>query len=102
MGGGSRFKASLGKKLEKPHLLNNQSKMDWRWGSRVECLLCKCEALSSNSNTTKEKELGAREAQACNPRYSGGRDQEDRGLKAAWANSSRDPISKNPSQKKKG
>jgi hypothetical protein len=29
-----------------------------------------------------------------NPSYSGGRDQEDHGLKPAWANSSRDPVSK--------
>jgi hypothetical protein len=35
-----------------------------------------------------------------NPSYSGGRDQEDRGTKPAQANSSRDPISKNSSQKK--
>jgi hypothetical protein len=33
-------------------------------------------------------------ARACNPNYSGGRDQEDRGLKPAWVNSSQDPISK--------
>jgi hypothetical protein len=33
-------------------------------------------------------------AHTYNPSYSGGRDQEDRGLKAAWANSSGDPISK--------
>jgi hypothetical protein len=39
---------------------------------------------------------------ACNPSYSGGRDQEDHGLKPAGANSSRDPISKNPSQKRAG
>jgi hypothetical protein len=26
-------------------------------------------------------------AHACNPSYSGGRDQEDHGLKPAWANS---------------
>jgi hypothetical protein len=26
-------------------------------------------------------------AQACNPSYSGGRDQEDHSLKPAWANS---------------
>jgi hypothetical protein len=31
-----------------------------------------------------------------NPSYSGGRDQEDHGLKPALANSSRDPISKIP------
>jgi hypothetical protein len=38
-------------------------------------------------------------AHTCNPSYSGGRDQEDRGLKPPWANSSWNPISKNPSQK---
>jgi hypothetical protein len=35
-------------------------------------------------------------AYACNSSYSGGRDQEDRNLKPAWANGSRDPISKKP------
>jgi hypothetical protein len=35
----------------------------------------------------------------CNTSYSGGRDQEDRSSKPARANSSRDPISKNLSQK---
>jgi hypothetical protein len=39
-------------------------------------------------------------AHACNPSYSGGSDQEDCGSKPAWASSSQDPISKNPSQKK--
>jgi hypothetical protein len=38
----------------------------------------------------------------CNPSYSGGRDQEDHSSKPAQANSSRDPISKNPSQKRAG
>jgi hypothetical protein len=38
--------------------------------------------------------------QACNPSYSGGRDQEDRGSKLAWADQSRDPISKIPNTKK--
>jgi hypothetical protein len=33
-------------------------------------------------------------AHTCNPRYSGGRDQDDRGSKPAQANSSRDSISK--------
>jgi hypothetical protein len=33
-------------------------------------------------------------AHACNPSYSGGRDQEDQGSKSAWENSSRDPFSK--------
>jgi hypothetical protein len=35
----------------------------------------------------------------CNPSYSGGRDQENHGSKSTWANSSKDRISKNPSQK---
>jgi hypothetical protein len=39
-------------------------------------------------------------AHAYNPSNSGGRDQEDRGLKPARANSSRDPISKIPITKK--
>jgi hypothetical protein len=39
-------------------------------------------------------------AHAYDPSYLGGRDQEDCGLKPAWANSSQDSISKNPSQNK--
>jgi hypothetical protein len=39
-------------------------------------------------------------AHVCNPRYSGGRDQEDLGSESAWANSSQDPILRKPSQKK--
>jgi hypothetical protein len=35
-------------------------------------------------------------AHACNPGYSGGRDQEDHGLKPAWANSSQDSLSRKP------
>jgi hypothetical protein len=38
---------------------------------------------------------------ACNPSYSGGREQEDGGLKPAWANSSRDSIWKKPITKKR-
>jgi hypothetical protein len=41
-------------------------------------------------------------AHACDPSYSGGRDQEDRGSKPAQANSLQDSISKIPNQKKKG
>jgi hypothetical protein len=33
---------------------------------------------------------------ACNPSYSGGRDEEDHGLKPVWANSLQDPILKKP------
>jgi hypothetical protein len=43
----------------------------------------------------------ALEVHTYNPSCSGGRDQEDRGSKPAWANSSRDPILKNPSHTKK-
>jgi hypothetical protein len=39
-------------------------------------------------------------AHACDPSYSGGRDEEDRGSKPAWANSLGDPILKNPITKK--
>jgi hypothetical protein len=38
-------------------------------------------------------------AYTCKTSYSGGRDQEDRSSKSAWANSAQDPILKNPSQK---
>jgi hypothetical protein len=47
-------------------------------------------------NKTKQNKWLAPVARACNPSYSGGRDQEDRSLKPVWENSSRDPISKNP------
>jgi hypothetical protein len=41
-------------------------------------------------------------AHACSPSYSGGRDQEDLGLRPAQVNSSEDPILKNASQKRVG
>jgi hypothetical protein len=41
-------------------------------------------------------------AHACNPSYSGGRDQEDHGWKPTQANSSRDPISKKIITKRTG
>jgi hypothetical protein len=43
-------------------------------------------------------------AHACNPSYAGDRDQEDCGLKPAWANSSGHPIAKKKKKKitKKG
>jgi hypothetical protein len=40
-------------------------------------------------------------AHFCNPRYSEGKDQEDHNSKPAYANRSRDPISKKPFTKKK-
>jgi hypothetical protein len=39
-------------------------------------------------------------AHACNPGYSGGRDQEDHGLKPAWANSSARPCLEKTHHKK--
>jgi hypothetical protein len=39
-------------------------------------------------------------AHACDPSYSGGRGQEDRCLKPAWANGLQVPISKKPITKK--
>jgi hypothetical protein len=39
---------------------------------------------------------------ACNPSYSGGRDQEHHGLKPAWVNSLQDPISKILNLKRSG
>jgi hypothetical protein len=56
------------------------------------------QTMSSPWRQSKEKEKDY------NPSYSGGRDQEDRGLKSAGANGSRDPISKKKkkSQKRAG
>jgi hypothetical protein len=39
-------------------------------------------------------------AHACTPSYSGGRDQEDHGLKSSLANSSLDPMLKIPNTRK--
>jgi hypothetical protein len=41
-------------------------------------------------------------AHACNPSYSGGRDQEDQGSKSSQANSLRDPILKKPITERDG
>jgi hypothetical protein len=41
-------------------------------------------------------------AHTYNPKYLGGRDQEDQDSKPARSNSSRDPISKNPSKNRAG
>jgi hypothetical protein len=47
-----------------------------------------------------KKKSWALVAHACNPGYSGGRDQEDHGSKTASGDSLHDPISKNASQKR--
>jgi hypothetical protein len=41
-------------------------------------------------------------AHTCNPSYSGGRDQEDRGSKPTQINSSQDPLLKKPFTKRAG
>jgi hypothetical protein len=45
------------------------------------------------SKKNNNKRSWAPVAHACNPSFSGGRDQEDHGWKPAWANSSRDSTS---------
>jgi hypothetical protein len=52
------------------------------------------------SNGKKQNKTQVWVAHACNPSYSGGRDQGDHRLKPALVNSSRDPISKKPITKK--
>jgi hypothetical protein len=47
-------------------------------------------------NFLKDESSWAPVAHACNISYSGDGDQKDHGLKPAQANSSQDPISKNP------
>jgi hypothetical protein len=41
-------------------------------------------------------------AHACNPNHLGGRGQEAHSSKPAWANSSKDPLSKIPNTKRTG
>jgi hypothetical protein len=55
-----------------------------------------------NISWKKSKHMPGTGNSRLQPSYSGGRHQEDFSLKPAWANSSRDPILKNPSQKKIG
>jgi hypothetical protein len=49
----------------------------------------------------KHKANQAAVAYSCNPSYSGGRAQEDQGLKPAWANSLRDSVFKKKNHKKR-
>jgi hypothetical protein len=53
-----------------------------------------------NKSNLKNIYCWAPAVHACNPRYSGGRDQEYRSSEPAWANSLRDLISKKPNIKK--
>jgi hypothetical protein len=67
----------------------------------VECISTR-PCIQSPVLTKGENISWAPVAHTCNPSYSGGRDQEDRGSKPAQANSSGDPISKKIFHKKKG
>jgi hypothetical protein len=53
-------------------------------------------SLKMTSTNSQENTLAGH---TCNPSYSGGRDQEDHGLKPAWANNLRDSIWKIPNKK---
>jgi hypothetical protein len=53
--GGLRFEVRTGNSSQDPHLQTNQSKMDWRCGLWVVCLLCKREALSQTLVPPKTK-----------------------------------------------
>jgi hypothetical protein len=59
----------------------------------VECLPNKCEALSSIPSITKKETSQEPVAHTFNSSNSGGRNQEDHGLKPARANSWQDPVS---------
>jgi hypothetical protein len=58
----------------------------------------KPQCCQNNNKTQKPSQLVV--ARTCNPRYSGGRDQEDCGLKPAWANSSSRSYLEKTHQKK--
>jgi hypothetical protein len=60
------------------------------------CLSMQC----TNGVSIKNSFSPSLVAHTCNPSYSGGRDQKDSGSKAAWANSSLDPISEVTNAKK--
>jgi hypothetical protein len=66
---------------------------DWGYSSEVVHLTSKPEAPST---AKKERKVWVLVAHSCGASYSGGRDQDDCSSKPARANSSRDPILKNP------
>jgi hypothetical protein len=68
-------------------------------GSVVKLLASMLKSSISSTAEKKKKKSWALVSLACNPSYSRGRDQEDSSSKPTQANSSREPISKNPSQK---
>jgi hypothetical protein len=81
----------IGKRLD----FEGKVLMDWVYKNpkRDHSHLVSCEG------TGKRGHCWVPVAHACNPRYSGGRDQKDGGLKPAWANNLKDFVSKIPKTK---
>jgi hypothetical protein len=76
----------------------------WSDGEPAYSHITKHNGASSDSHYAKkgerkEKKTWELVAHTCNPSYSGGRDQEGCGSRPIQANSSQDPISKNPIKK---
>jgi hypothetical protein len=88
----------------KPHLLEKTEKKKKAWRldrARGMCTRYKQTAqFIFRVGTPKQTEKPV--AHACNPSYSGGRDQEDHRSKPARENSSQSPILKNPLPKRAG
>jgi hypothetical protein len=74
--------------LHKPSKEQFRAVGGWRSGSKSEM------HQQNKVNKKMEHRSWVPVAHTCNPSYSGSRDQEDCGLKPAWANSSQDPILK--------
>jgi hypothetical protein len=55
--------------VHRPHLQNNQSKMDWRHGSSSRVTAFKHEGLSSNSSPTKKKKRERKERKEMKKNY---------------------------------
>jgi hypothetical protein len=70
---------------------------DWSHQEVLKCSSVSAQELPAEHK--RHRSSWVQVALACNPSYSGGRDQEDCGLKPPQANSSRDPISKIPNIK---
>jgi hypothetical protein len=80
----SWFEASLGKYFSRPHLQNNQSKMDWSCGSsKAPALQVQSPEFKPRSHK-KTKKLDT-VGHTRNPSYVGGGDQEDSGSRSTWA-----------------
>jgi hypothetical protein len=87
---GMRIMVQVGPgKNARHYLKNNQNKKDWG-----------CDSSGSMPVYQEWGPFWALLAHACNPSYSGSRDQENLGSRIARANSSQDPVLKIPKQKR--